>query len=89
MFHELMHTYVSPVLVTSPLMKKYRDDPPTTRYHLHVMAMEVMTFRRPKQFDRLKAIDYDYRNGPKPAYKRAWEIVNEIEGYLRYASLKN
>src|SRR6516225_831890 len=37
-FHELMHTYVSPVLAGSALMKKYKDEPPRTRYHLHVMA---------------------------------------------------
>ena len=88
-FHELMHTYVSPVLATSPLMKKYKDEPPTTRYHLHVMAVEVMTLRKLNQFDRLKAIDHDYRGGPDAAYKRAWEIVNETEGHLRFiAELK-
>jgi hypothetical protein len=26
-------------------------------------------------------IDHDYRYGPDPAYKRAWEIVNDVEGY--------
>jgi hypothetical protein len=88
-FHELMHTYVSPVLATSPLMKKYKGEPPTTRYHLHVMAIEVMTLQKLNQFDRLKAIDRDYRSGPDAAYKRAWEIVNETEGHLRFiAELK-
>lgn len=88
-FHELMHTYVSPVLARSPLMKKYKDEPPTTRYHLHVMAIEVMTLRKLNQFDRLKVIDHDYRSGPDAAYKRAWEIVNETEGHLRFiAELK-
>lgn len=31
--------------------------------------------------DRLKVIDHDYRYGPDPAYKRAWEVVNDVEGY--------
>jgi len=31
--------------------------------------------------DQLAAIDHDYRNGPDPQCKRAWEIVNDIEGY--------
>jgi len=88
-FHELMHTYVSPVVATSGLLKKYKDQPPTTRYHLHVMAMEVMTLRKLNLLDRLEVIDHDYRNGPDAAYKRAWEIVNETEGYLRFiAELK-
>jgi hypothetical protein len=45
------------------------------------MAIEVMTLRKLSRTDRLKVIDQDYRNGPEPAYKRAWEIVNDIEGY--------
>jgi hypothetical protein len=88
-FHELMHTYVSPVLATSALIKKYKNEVPTTRYHLHVMAIEVMTLRKLKLFGRLEVIDHDYRYGPETAYKRAWEIVNETEGYLRFiAELK-
>jgi hypothetical protein len=80
-FHELMHTYVTPVLADSALMKKYKDEPPTTKFHLHVMAMEVITLRKLNRVDRLKVIDHDYRNGPDVAYRRAWEIVNDIEGY--------
>lgn len=80
-FHELMHTYVSPVLAHSALIKKYQNEAPTTRYHLHVMAIEKMTLLRLNRIDGLKVIDRDYRNGPETAYKRAWEIVNEIEGY--------
>jgi hypothetical protein len=82
-FHELMHTYVSPFLGRSALMQKYKDEPPTTRYHLHVMAMEEMTLRKLNMLDRLKTIDQEYRNGPDNAYKRAWEIV-EAEGYKRF-----
>src|SRR6516225_7556403 len=83
MFHELMHMYVSPVLERSALMQKYKDEPLTARYHLHVMAMEEMTLRKLNMLDRLKTIDQEYRNGPDHAYKRAWEIV-EMEGYQRF-----
>jgi hypothetical protein len=68
-FHELMHAYVSRVYGTSALMKKYRDQPPTTKYHLHVMAIEKMTLLKLNRIDRLKVIDHDYRYGPDPAYK--------------------
>jgi hypothetical protein len=80
-FHEVMHTYVSRVFAGSALMNKYRDEPATTKYHLHVMAVEKMTLLKLNRPDQLKAIDHDYRFGPDPAYKRAWEIVNDIEGY--------
>lgn len=80
----MMHTYVSPVLAGSALMKKYKDEPVTTRFHLHVMAIEVMTLRKLNRLDQLKVIDQDYRNGPDAAYRRAWEIVNDIEGPERF-----
>lgn len=81
LFHELMHSYVARVYASSALMKKYRDEPPTVKYHLHVMAIEKITLLKLKRPDQLKVIDHDYRSGPDPAYKRAWEIVNDIEGY--------
>jgi hypothetical protein len=83
-FHELMHLYVSPVFATSALMHKYRNEPPTTRYHLHVMAIEKLVLLKLNRVDQLKVIAHDYRSGPDPAYKRAWEIVNDIEGYQSF-----
>lgn len=80
-FHELMHTYVTPVFAHSALMKKYQNEPRTTKYHLHVMAMEKMAPLKLNRPDELKTIDHDYRQGRDPAYKRAWEIVNDVEGY--------
>jgi hypothetical protein len=81
LFHELMHSYVSPVYGASALMKKYQNEPATTKYHLHVMAIEKMVLLKLKRPDQLAFIDHDYRNGPDPTYKRAWEIVNDLEGY--------
>ena len=80
-FHELMHSYVRPVLSRSELMKKYANEPPTVKYHLHVMAVEKMVLLKLGRPDDLKTLDHDYRNSPDPAYKRAWEIVNDQEGY--------
>ena len=78
-FHELMHTYVRPVLAgagypNSALMKKYQNEAPTTKYHLHVMAVEKMTLLKLNRLDALKTIDHEYRNGPDPAYKRAGKL---------------
>jgi hypothetical protein len=81
LFHELMHSYVSPVYAHSALMKKYQNEPATTKYHLHVMAIEKMTLLKLNKPEELKVIDHDYRYGPDAAYKRAWEIVSDIEGY--------
>lgn len=89
LFHELMHTYVSPALAHSALMEKYRNEPPTTKYHLHVMAIEKMVLLELGRPDELKAIDRGYRDASDPGYKRAWEIVNDIEGYQPFiAELK-
>jgi len=79
-FHELMHTYVGRIYVTSALMKRYSGESTTTRYHLHVMALERAVLKKLGQPDHLAVIDHDYRSGPDPAYRRAWEIVTDIEG---------
>ena len=81
LFHELMHMYVGRVYSRSALMSKYSGEHPATKYHLHVMAIEKMALLKLNRVDQLKVIDHDYRFGPDPAYKRAWEIVNDIEGY--------
>jgi hypothetical protein len=81
-FHELMHHYVSPVHAVSALEKKYAHEPPVTLYHLHVMALEKLALLKLGKPDELKYLDGLYRTDPPPAfYKRAWEIVNDIEGY--------
>jgi len=81
-FHELMHHYVSPVFATSALRKKYEKEPSVTLYHLHVMALERFALLKLGKTTELKYLDYLYRTDPAPSYyKRAWEIVNDIEGY--------
>ena len=79
-FHELLHHYVSPVQEKSVLRQKYSSETVVTRNHLHVMALEKTVFLKIGLSDELKFIGEDYRTNAGPAYKRAWEIVNEIEG---------
>jgi len=89
LFHELMHSYVSPVFAASALMKKYQNEAATTKYHLHVMAIEKMVLLKLQRPEQLAILDYGYRNGPDPAYRRAWEIVNDVEGHQPFiAELK-
>jgi len=84
-YHELMHHYVRPVLASSELLKKYGAEPPAARQHLHVLALEKLALVKVGKSDQLKYMDSEYRTGffarSQPAYKRAWEIVNDIEGY--------
>jgi len=86
-FHELMHHYVSPLIVTSALRKKYATEPPVTLYHLHVMALEVFALLKLGKFKELDYLNHLYRTDPAPSYyKRAWQIVNDIEGYRAFVN---
>ncbi|WP_276371767.1 hypothetical protein [Chryseolinea sp. H1M3-3] len=80
-FHEVMHTYVRNVYDISPLRKKYASEPPVVLNHLHEMALEKMILVKLNRGELLNWVDNRYRNLFPPVYKRAWEIVNDIEGY--------
>lgn len=84
LFHELMHTYVQPVNAVSALRKKYADESPICLNHLHVMALEKFVLLKLGKTEELKRIGADYQSTHPPPYKRAWEIVNTIEGYQRF-----
>ncbi len=80
-FHELMHHYVEPVHAGSALRKKYASESPVVINHLHVMALEKLALVRLGKTQELKYLDQLYRTDPAPSYyKRAWEIVNDVEG---------
>lgn len=78
-FHELMHTYTRPVNAASALRKKHATESAVTLNHLHVMALEHLVLTRMGKLEELKWLDRDYRTASPPAYKRAWEIVNDVE----------
>ena len=79
-FHELMHTYTRPVNTSSALRRKYASESPVTLNHLHVMALEKFVLTTMGKVDDLQWTDHHYRHTASPAYRRAWEIVNDVEG---------
>ena len=76
LYHELMHTYIHPVVETSAMRKKYAAEPRPVLSHLHVMALEKMVLLKLGKTDELKIIANEYQSVMPPAYKRAWEIVD-------------
>jgi hypothetical protein len=81
LYHELMHTYIHPVVATSALRKKYASEPRAVVSHLHVMALEKMVLLKMGKEDELKRVASEYQSVLPPEYRRAWEIVDKIEGY--------
>jgi hypothetical protein len=86
LYHELMHTYVRRVNATSELRKKYKAEPPLVLNHLHVMALEKMVLLKLGKTEELKVVISDYQSVLPPAYKRAWEIVDKIEGHQPFVA---
>lgn len=80
-FHELLHIWLDENLKNqTTLMKKYSKENHQVINHLHLMAIQKMVCQKIKRYDILDAIDEGYRKYSLPEYKRAWEIVNDIEG---------
>jgi hypothetical protein len=44
------------------------------------LALEKFVLAKMGKVDELKWLDHRYRTASAPAYKRAWEIVNDVEG---------
>lgn len=83
-FHELMHTYQRPVFATSVLRKKYSSESETVMSHLHVMALEKLVLTKLSQPERLSQLHEFYNNHANHAYRRAWQIVNDLEDYKHF-----
>ncbi|MBC7830083.1 MAG: hypothetical protein H7122_20225 [Chitinophagaceae bacterium] len=81
LFHEIMHTYTRSVYDISPLRKKYATEVPVILNHLHSMALEKLVLVKLNKTEILQWLDNRYRNQFGHEYKRAWEIVSDIEGY--------
>ena len=80
--HELLHVWVDEnIHENSLLLKKYANELSDTREHIHLMALQKMVYLRLNRSDMVAMLDESYRKFASPAYKRAWEIVNDIEGY--------
>jgi len=94
-FHELLHVWIDEhINGKSALLLKYVDETSEVREHIHLMAIQKMVYLRLNRLDMIEYLDNSYRNMTCTDYARAWEIVDDIEGYdvviadlLRY--LKN
>ncbi len=82
LFHELLHVWVDEnISQESTLVKKYRKEDIEVKAHIHLMALQKMVYLNLNRPDLLEMIDDGYRNFAPPSYRRAWQIVNDIEGY--------
>lgn len=86
-WHELEHRHVGGILATfpnrrTPLLERYAAEPPVTRFHLHLFAIEELVYRRlgrQEEFRRRREARRD------PAYVRAFQIV-QAEGAERWVA---
>lgn len=87
-FHELLHRYLTSNFDAdkSVLIKKYKAERQQVLSHLHSMALQKMIYSDLKRTDLLKWLDRDYNELIGGDYRRAWEIVNSIEGYDVFVS---
>jgi hypothetical protein len=79
-FHELMHIFLRSVDDSSSLKKKYVMESPITLGQLQVMALEKFVLLKLGRQDIIKWLDTRYRTRFSPEHRRAWEIVNDVEG---------
>lgn len=80
-FHELLHIWVDEnINQESPLLKKYSTEESEVRNHIHLMALQKMVYQKLGREDILEMLDEQYRKRSLASYRRAWEIVNDIEG---------
>ncbi len=80
-FHELLHCWVDDnINGTSPLLTKYHNEHCEVRSHIHLMAIQKMVYTNINRPDIVEMLDQSYRHLCLPTYRRAWEIVNDIEG---------
>ena len=81
--HELLHTYVIGALPQgkSVLLEKYQSEEPVVKNHLHLMAVMKLVYLKLDRDAQLQQIMEKDRALSSPAYGRAWQIVNDLEGH--------
>jgi len=80
LFHELLHTYIRPFPPPdSKLMEKYGNEPILVQTHLHLMAVMKQVYLKLGRSEQLKEIMARDSAAPNPAYRRAWQIVIDVE----------
>ena len=84
-FHELLHNWLGEHRPeTTRLLEKYKNEEQIVKNHLHLMAMQKDIYTELGRTDLLLWLEQQYSRGPDPAYRRAWEIVNRLEGYQSF-----
>jgi hypothetical protein len=83
-FHELLHTYVIGALGPSALLGKYKDEEPLVKAHLHLMALMKMVYLKLDRAEHLQQIIERESANDNPGYRRAWQIVNDLEGHQAF-----
>jgi hypothetical protein len=82
-FHELLHTYVIGARPPGPsaLLERYQSEDPVVKNHLHLMAvMKIVYLKLGREAHLQQIIERDRAMG-HPAYGRAWQIVQDIQGH--------
>lgn len=81
-FHELLHTYIGRYdRLESKLIEKYSGEPLVVLTHLHLAALMKRVYLKLGRADQLRDAMARDSASEDPAYRRAWQIVNDIEGH--------
>lgn len=81
-FHELLHTYIGRYTsLKSGLIEKHKNEPLLVLTHVHLMAAMKHVYLKLGRAQELREIVARDSASDDPAYGRAWQIVNEIEGH--------
>ena len=86
-FHELLHTYIGRCdRLESKLIERYAGEHLVVLTHLHLMALMKMVYLKLDRTEDLREIVAHDSASEEPAYRRAWQIVNDIEGHEAFVS---
>jgi hypothetical protein len=86
-FHELLHTYIGRYdRLESKLVEKYSREPLVVLTHLHLMALMKRVYLELGRGDQLREIVARDSAAEDAAYRRAWQIVDNIEGHEVFVS---
>jgi len=83
-FHELLHMWLFENMLKdkSALLEKYKFEHSHVLSHIHLMAIQKFVYLNLGCHDMVAMLSELYsKSSFHSAYKRAWEIVNDIEGY--------
>jgi len=87
LFHELLHTYIGRYDgLESKLIEKYSGEPLVVLTHLHLTALMKRVYLKLGRAEQLREIVARDAASEDPAYRRAWQIVNDIEDHETFVS---